>query len=129
MATKCPVLLRALQQGGGIDYTKYALLTQPAIEELAWWQEHLTKWNGRCFLSREPDIVIETDALTTARLGSSMQWGQNRGTLVTNRKKEAHQLPGAASSSMLCQRQNQHFYPSQDGQPNNSPHVYKGTVS
>ena len=57
-------LQRSLEGKGGKDYTAPAYLTIPAMEELKWWQQHLTKWNGRCLLSRTPDLVIETDAST-----------------------------------------------------------------
>jgi hypothetical protein len=32
-------------------------------EELEWWQEHLTRWNGCSLLSRKPDMILETDAI------------------------------------------------------------------
>ena len=58
-------LQRALEKKGGQDYTVRAHLTAPAIEELKWWELHLTKWNGRCLLTQTPDMTIETDASTT----------------------------------------------------------------
>ena len=45
---------------GGRDYSAQAYLTPAATQELEWWQEHLTKWNGRYLLTTTPDIVIET---------------------------------------------------------------------
>ena len=55
-------LNRALE--GGTDYSVPASLTHSAKEELEWWQEHLTRWNGRGLLAKNPDMVIETDAST-----------------------------------------------------------------
>lgn len=57
-------LQAGLEEKGGKDYSGPAHLTQPAMEELIWWQEHLTRWNGRGLLSQTPDLVIETDAST-----------------------------------------------------------------
>ena len=58
-------LQKALATKGGKDYGAMAHLTEAARKELTWWQEHLTKWNGRCLLQQTPDMVIETDASTT----------------------------------------------------------------
>ena len=57
-------LQTALATKGGKDYSAPAHLTPAAREELTWWQEHLTNWNGRGLLSQAPDLVIETDAST-----------------------------------------------------------------
>ena len=65
-------LQKSLETKDGQDYTAPAHLTQSAIEELKWWQKHLTQWNGRCLLSRSPDLIIETDASTTG-WGASCQ--------------------------------------------------------
>ena len=59
-------LQRALERSvGGRDYLTPTQLTPAASQELQWWQEHLTRWNGRCLLTTTPDVVIETDASTT----------------------------------------------------------------
>ena len=49
-----------------------------------------------------------------------MKWNPQRGSVEPQRKKHAHQLLGAPSSSfgckVFCQRQNKLTHPSQDGQ-------------
>ena len=37
-------------------------------EELHWWEEHLSQWNGRTLVSEKPSIVTETYA-------SNLGWG------------------------------------------------------
>ena len=41
-----------------------AQLTASALEELKWWQQHLTRWNGRGPIAQSLDLTIETDAST-----------------------------------------------------------------
>ena len=50
---------------GGRCYSVPSQLTPAAVQELQWWQEHLTIWNGRHLLTTPPDMVIETDASNT----------------------------------------------------------------
>ena len=57
-------LQKALETRGGRDYSVPAQLTASAIEELKWWQQHLTRWNGRGLIAQSPDLTIETDAST-----------------------------------------------------------------
>jgi hypothetical protein len=59
-------LRRSLEgTAGGRDYSTQAYLTPAASQELEWWREHLTRWNGQCLLITTPDVVIQTDASTT----------------------------------------------------------------
>ena len=42
-------LRRSLEgTAGGRDYSTQAYLTPAASQELEWWREHLTRWNGQC---------------------------------------------------------------------------------
>ncbi len=58
----------ALETTGEQDYMSKAHLTLEAKEELSWWGQHLTKWNGRCLMQKDPDLIITTDA-------SNIGWG------------------------------------------------------
>lgn len=67
-----PLFYRSLQNclqkaldHGSQNYDHPCHLTMEAREELLWWVNHLTEWNGRHLLSQEPDLIIETDASTT----------------------------------------------------------------
>ena len=51
---------------GGKNYSASALLTPAAVEELNWWQNYLTRWNGRYLLASPPDIIIKTDTSITS---------------------------------------------------------------
>jgi len=33
-------------------------------EELQWWIDHLSAWNGRTIMMEKPSLVIESDAST-----------------------------------------------------------------
>lgn len=44
------------------DYSTEITLPPEAKEELRWWVEHFTQWNGRSLLVHNPSMVIETDA-------------------------------------------------------------------
>ena len=88
-------LNRALERG--TDNSVQASLAHSAKEELKWWQEHLTKWNGRCLIAKSPDMVIETDASTTGR-GACCQGVQTGGPWSqTERDKHINwlELPAA----------------------------------
>ena len=43
-------------------------LSEAAREELTWWKEQLTRWNGKSLVLRSPDIQMESDA-------SQIGWG------------------------------------------------------
>ena len=40
----------------------YEPLSESAKEELIWWIEHLSKWNGKSLVQKHPDVMIESDA-------------------------------------------------------------------
>ena len=46
------------------DYSTTVNLTPEAREELSWWEEHFTHWNGRSLIQHNPTMTIETDAST-----------------------------------------------------------------
>ena len=37
-------------------------LSLAVIVELEWWKNHLTTWNGKSLVLRQPDLQIESDA-------------------------------------------------------------------
>jgi hypothetical protein len=68
-------LIEALDQGDQ-NYTTPTRLSLEAREELTWWMEHLSAWNGKTLLAEKPVLVIESDA---SRLG----WGAVCGDIRT----------------------------------------------
>ena len=54
-------LARALDQGNQL-YETPCRLSAVAREELTWWTEQLTKWNGKSLVLRKPDLSLESDA-------------------------------------------------------------------
>ena len=50
------------------DYTTPVILTGEAREELEWWKDHFSQWNGRSLISHSSTLTIETDA-------SEIGWG------------------------------------------------------
>ena len=65
---------RSLTLHGG--YESQVCWTEEALEELKWWKDHLTAWNGRAILGTPPQLTIETDA-------STMGWGACCGNFQT----------------------------------------------
>ena len=59
---------RALTMGAQ-DYSVSTGITPNMREELQWWENHLTLWNGRTLVTEKPSVVIETNA-------SKRGWGQ-----------------------------------------------------
>ena len=53
---------RSLALHGGYESQVY--WTAEALEELKWWRDHLSAWNGRAILQSPPQLTIETDAST-----------------------------------------------------------------
>ena len=45
-------------------YSSTVVLTKEAREELEWWQDHFTQWNGRSLIAHNTSLTIETDAST-----------------------------------------------------------------
>ena len=56
----------ALKESQG--YETLLTLDQAAQQELVWWRDHLTAWNGKSLLRKQEDLIIETDA-------SNLGWG------------------------------------------------------
>ena len=52
---------RALATGAQ-DYSVSVEVTPSMREELQWWEDHLSQWNGRTLVTEKPSVVIETDA-------------------------------------------------------------------
>ncbi|OMJ26894.1 hypothetical protein AYI69_g3690 [Smittium culicis] len=50
------------------DWSSKIQLTIPALENLVWWRDSLQGWNGRYFLSENPEVEVFTDA-------SDLNWG------------------------------------------------------
>ena len=67
-----PLFYRHLQrdlQGalsrGGQNYDSFLQLSQASREEVQWWQEHLSLWNGRTLLKHRQQLLIQSDASMT----------------------------------------------------------------
>lgn len=61
-------LQRDLQEAlarGNQSYESSLQLSQASREEIQWWQEHLTLWNGRTLLKHRQQMVIQSDASLT----------------------------------------------------------------
>ena len=44
------------------NYDTVLSLTPECMEELTWWDQQMSRWNGRSLLSKEVDLVIDSDA-------------------------------------------------------------------
>ena len=47
------------------NYSAAVSLSPEAREELQWWVDHFTNWNGRSLISRKVQLTLETDASLT----------------------------------------------------------------
>ena len=56
------VSLRQTLTANSQDYQSTVKLSPQAIEDLQWWKQHLTSWNGRSLISPAFTIVIDSDA-------------------------------------------------------------------
>ena len=54
---------RTLEQSDQ-DYSAQLILSTGEQEELQWWLDHLSAWNGRTIMTEKPSLVIESDAST-----------------------------------------------------------------
>ena len=78
-------LERDLQEAlarGNQSYKSLLQLSQASREEIQWWQEHLTLWNGQTLLKHRQQMVIQSDASLTG-------WGAVCGGVRTG----VHGLP------------------------------------
>ena len=48
------------------NWTDPITLDESARKDLTWWQDHLSHWNGQCFLPQQSDVDVFTDASETA---------------------------------------------------------------
>ena len=101
-------LQRDLQEAlarGNQSYESSLQLSQASREEIQWWQEHLTHWNGRTLLKHRQQLVIQSDASLTGWGLFAGEFGQ--GSMVSRGTEDAHQLLGTdcshASSASFCQ--------------------------
>lgn len=44
------------------NYQSIIQLTSQCKEEIFWWINHITQWNGKQILTHNPNLIIETDA-------------------------------------------------------------------
>lgn len=86
-----PLFYRALQRDvsgalarSGQNYDAPCNLSPESSEELQWWIDHLTEWNGKSQVrTQDPDITIESDAsltgwgATSGGVDSGGHWGLN----------------------------------------------------
>lgn len=75
----CRHLQRCLAQSLARHYQNYEgklYLDQESREELQWWSQETSRWNGRAIIRKEVDLIIESDA-------SLMGWGATTGSLRT----------------------------------------------
>ena len=56
-------LQRVLEQSEQ-DYSAQLILSTEEKEELEWWWDHLSAWNGKTIMTDKPSVVIESDAST-----------------------------------------------------------------
>ena len=56
-------LQRVLEQSEQ-DYSAQLILSKEEKEELEWWWDHLSAWNGKTIMTDKPSVVIESDAST-----------------------------------------------------------------
>ena len=54
-------LQRTLEQSDQ-DYSAQLILSMGEQEELQWWLDHLSSWNGRTVMTEKPSLVMESDA-------------------------------------------------------------------
>ena len=105
------------------DYDAQCQISLKGLEELWWWINHLTEWNGKSLMrGQSPDIVIESDA-------SLIGWGATStseyGRLVEcTGETLAYELLGdrssQAGSSVLSKESDKHVSVASVGQHNSS---------
>ena len=96
-------------------YETQVSLSRYSREELKWWDNHMVKWNGKSLLSKEIDMIIDSDA-------SLIGWGavcqnQRIGGPWSHREPDAYKLPGSHTGSLdISETQNQVVSPPEAGQ-------------
>ena len=80
--------LSAALSASNQQYEAYCPLSKAAKEELTWWKEQLTRWNGKSLVLRSPDIQLESDA---SRIGWGASYeGVQTGGPWSRQEKEYH---------------------------------------
>jgi len=110
------------------NYQSTVKLSPQAIEDLQWWEQHLTSWNGRS-LTYFPSLHNGNRLQCfTAGLGSHLQREIGKRSLVPPGADSAHQLPGTSGSYSgslnLCQGKIKHLNTVENRQHNCSS-IYK----
>ncbi|VDI51548.1 Hypothetical predicted protein [Mytilus galloprovincialis] len=107
-----------------IRHTTELVLSQKRHNELNWWIHQLIHWNGRSLISIQPSVIIQTDASNVGWGAVKNEQSDNRGSLVTIRKKFPYKCPRINSSDSCSQiflkRQTQFTGVDSDGQHNNN---------
>jgi hypothetical protein len=103
------------------SYETLLSLDQAAIQELIWWRDHLSAWNGKSLLKKPDSLIIETDA-------SNLGWGatcngiRTGGAVVSPRATVPHKLPRADGwrlrNKVFLQKQSLHPSKTANGQYN-----------
>ena len=109
-----PLQIRSLQmlqiqaQKSMLQYGSMVTLNQQCLGELNWWVENLTLLEGKAFHLEEPDLILYSDAATSAGWGAhTLGGGPNGGFMAQRRKNVArHKRIGAHSS----RKGNQNLY-------------------
>jgi len=76
-----PLFYRCLQRdlqaalANNQDYEALHSLSQSSQEELTWWMEHLTRWNGKPLMHKPEQVTISSDA---SQLGWGAACAENR---------------------------------------------------
>ena len=80
-------LARALDESCQ-NYDTRLMLSRDSREELDWWKSRLQKWNGKSLLSKEADLMIDSDA-SLSGWGAACQ-DQRTGGPWSERERQYH---------------------------------------
>jgi hypothetical protein len=58
------------------NYSWVAILTAEAREELEWWRDYFTQWNGQSLIAHNSSLTIETNALKKGSGPCSTEYAQ-----------------------------------------------------
>ena len=91
-----PLQYRVLQhhQIQGLVYRRKLSLS---TEDLLWWTQKLSLYNGKCLIFPQVALVVSSEA-STQGLGSIMSWANNRRVLVSEGEEISHKYVGIKSS-------------------------------
>ena len=100
-----PLFYRSLQgdlqialNSSSQNYNSLLTLSQPAQEELAWWQDKLSHWNAKALLHRTETVTIRSDVSIQGGEQYAMVPGQGDPGVMQSRRCTYIKLPGAVSS-------------------------------